>query len=116
LPVKGAVEDGVTGLAKEIGKGLIGMPVKFWAGTQPELDSNHILYIDMILPGMSGIVGYPLQGVDEQIKKAFIHDDLQDVRSSLESLGRIEYADLSDKEKAHIRTGWDKSGYSLLRH
>jgi hypothetical protein len=62
---------------------------------------------------MSGIVGYPLQGVDEQIKKAFRRDDLQDVRSSLESSGRIEYADLSDEEKAHIRMNWDKSGYGL---
>jgi hypothetical protein len=34
LPVKGAVEDGATGFAKGIGKGLIGMPVKFWAGKQ----------------------------------------------------------------------------------
>jgi hypothetical protein len=59
---------------------------------------------------MSGIVGYPLQGVDEQIKKAFIRDDLQDVRSSLQSIGRIEYADLSDEERAYIRQNWDESG------
>jgi hypothetical protein len=59
---------------------------------------------------MSGIVGYPLQGVDEQIKKAFVRDDLQDVRSSLQSIGRIEYADLSDEERAYIRQNWDESG------
>jgi hypothetical protein len=64
---------------------------------------------------MSGIVGYPLQGVDEQIKRAFIRDDLQDIRSSLQSLGRIEYADLSDQERAYIRLNWDGSGYSLLK-
>jgi hypothetical protein len=65
---------------------------------------------------MSGIVGYPTQGVDEQIKKAFIRDDLQDVRSSLESLGRTEYAGLSDKERAYIRLNWDEIGHSLLKH
>jgi hypothetical protein len=65
---------------------------------------------------MSGIVGYPLQGVDEQIKKAFRRDDLQDVRSSLESSGRIEYADLSDRERAYIQLEWDRGRYSLPRH
>jgi hypothetical protein len=65
---------------------------------------------------MSGIVGYPLQGVDEQIKKAFTRDDLQDVRSSLASLGRIEYADLSDEERAYIRLSWEGNGYSLPKH
>jgi hypothetical protein len=35
LSVNGAVQDGAAGFAKGIGKGFIGMPVKFWAGKQP---------------------------------------------------------------------------------
>jgi hypothetical protein len=55
---------------------------------------------------MSGIIGYPMQGVDEQIQKAFLHDDMRDIRSSLEQLGRSEHANLSDDEKAYIRDAW----------
>ncbi|KAH0037697.1 UDP-Glycosyltransferase/glycogen phosphorylase, partial [Aureobasidium melanogenum] len=87
LPVRGAKEQGMIGFAKGIGQGIVGMPVKFWAG-------------------MSGVTGYPLQGVDEQIKKAFLHDDMRDIRSSLEQLGRSEHANLSDDEKAYIRNAW----------
>ncbi|KAH0157064.1 UDP-Glycosyltransferase/glycogen phosphorylase, partial [Aureobasidium melanogenum] len=87
LPVRGAKEQGMIGFAKGIGQGIVGMPVKFWAG-------------------MSGITGYPMQGVDEQIKKAFLHDDMRDIRSSLEQLGRSEHAILSDDEKAYIRNAW----------
>ncbi|KAI4736947.1 UDP-Glycosyltransferase/glycogen phosphorylase [Aureobasidium sp. EXF-12298] len=87
LPVRGAKEQGMIGFAKGIGQGIVGMPVKFWAG-------------------MSGITGYPMQGVDEQIKKAFLHDDMRDIRSSLEQLGRSEHANLSDDEKAYIRNAW----------
>ncbi|KAG9604261.1 glycosyltransferase family 1 protein, partial [Aureobasidium melanogenum] len=89
LPVRGAQEEGVIGFAKGIGQGIVGMPVKFWAG-------------------MSGVTGYPMQGVDEQIKKAFLHDDMRDIRSSLEQLGRSEYANLSDDEKAYIRDAWGR--------
>ncbi|KAG9748934.1 hypothetical protein KCU73_g6959, partial [Aureobasidium melanogenum] len=87
LPVRGAKEQGMIGFAKGIGQGIVGMPVKFWAG-------------------MSGITGYPMQGVDEQIQKAFLHDDMRDIRSSLEQLGRSEHANLSDDEKAYIRDAW----------
>lgn len=55
---------------------------------------------------MSGVTGYPMQGVDEQIKKAFVHDDMRDIRSSLEQLGRIECASMSDAEKEYIRDAW----------
>jgi hypothetical protein len=32
LPVRGAKEQGMIGFAKGIGQGIVGMPVKFWAG------------------------------------------------------------------------------------
>lgn len=32
LPVRGAKEEGIIGFAKGIGQGIVGMPVKFWAG------------------------------------------------------------------------------------
>ncbi|KAG9603976.1 UDP-Glycosyltransferase/glycogen phosphorylase, partial [Aureobasidium melanogenum] len=89
LPVRGAKEEGVIGFAKGIGQGIVGLPVKIWAG-------------------MSGVTGYPMQGVDEQIKKAFLHDDMEDIRSSLEQLSRSEHANLSDDQKAYIRDAWAK--------
>ncbi|KAH0346394.1 glycosyltransferase family 1 protein, partial [Aureobasidium melanogenum] len=89
LPVRGAKEEGVIGFAKGIGQGIVGLTIKIWAG-------------------MSGVTGYPMQGVDEQIKKAFLHDDMEDIRSSLEQLSRSEHANLSDDQKAYIRDAWAK--------
>jgi len=33
-PVQGAIENGAVGFASGIAKGIVGMPVKFWAGKQ----------------------------------------------------------------------------------
>jgi len=58
---------------------------------------------------MSGIVGYPLQGVDKQIQRAVIHDALEDVRSARKAQGAFQHALLSDEEKSQIFSGWRKS-------
>jgi hypothetical protein len=38
-PVTGAMEEGPLGFVKGVGKGVVGMPFKFWDGTSPRLHS-----------------------------------------------------------------------------
>lgn len=106
LPILGAKEEGIIGFAKGIGQGIVGMPVKFWAGKLNGVTRSVCFANQTRITGMSGVTGYPMQGVDEQIKKAFVHDDMRDIRSSLQQLGRIECASLSDEEKEYIRDAW----------
>jgi hypothetical protein len=106
LPIKGAQEDGVFGFAKGIGRGVAGMPVKFWAGKLLEIIEALIKSLIHTLKAMSGITGFPMQGIDEHIKKRFVHDDLQEITSLREAEGEIGYARLSTEEVKRVKEEW----------
>jgi hypothetical protein len=89
-PVVGFIEDGSLGFVKGVGKGIVGLPVKFFAAA-------------------SGIVGYPLKGIDVAITNAVKRSDagLKAVRHARMLQGEIEYLGMSDEERQGVVDWWD---------
>ena len=88
-PVIGFTEAGSLGFVKGVGKGVVGLPVKFFAAA-------------------SGIVGYPLKGVDVAITNAVKRPDagLKAIRHARMLQGEIEYLDMSDEERQGVVDWW----------
>jgi acyl-CoA reductase-like NAD-dependent aldehyde dehydrogenase len=60
----------------------------------------------MVYPGMSGIVGYSLKGVDVEVTKAFKADSAKSIKSSRIAQGEKEYLDTSEEERRHVLDRW----------
>jgi hypothetical protein len=89
-PVLGFIEDGSLGFVKGVGKGVVGLPVKFFAAA-------------------SGIVGYPLKGVDVSISHAVKWHDagLTAVRHARMLQGEILYLDMSVEKRQGVIEWWE---------
>jgi hypothetical protein len=89
-PVLGFIEGGSLGLVKGVGKGVVGLPVKFFAAA-------------------SGIVGYPLKGVDVSISHAVKWHDagLTAVRHARMLQGEILYLDMSVEKRQGVIEWWE---------
>ena len=89
-PVLGFVETGPLGLAKGLGKGVIGLPVKFVAAA-------------------TGIVGYPLKGLDVCITNAMKGPDggLEAVRHARMFQGEMEYLEVSAEKRKVVIDWWE---------
>jgi hypothetical protein len=89
-PVLGFIEDGPLGFVKGAAKGVVGLPVKFYAGA-------------------SGIVGYPLKGVDVSITNALKRPDadLKAIRHARMLQGEIEYLDMSVQKRQGVIDWWE---------
>jgi hypothetical protein len=59
---------------------------------------------------MSGIVGYPLKGVDIEVTKAFKMDSTKSIKSSRIAQGEKEYLETSEEERRGVLERW----YQLL--
>jgi hypothetical protein len=88
-PVLGFVESGPLGFVKGVGKGALGLPVKFCAAA-------------------SGIVGYPLKGLDVSITNAMKgpHSGLKAVRHARILQGEVEYQDASAEKRRGVVNWW----------
>ena len=88
-PVIGFKEDGALGLVKGVGKGLLGTPVKFFAAA-------------------SGVVGYPLQGLDVAVGKVVKGSDevWREVRRGRMLQGELEEGELGEDERVAILKWW----------
>lgn len=89
-PVLGFIEGGSLGFVKGVGKGVVGLPVKFVAAA-------------------SGIVGYPLKGVDVSITHAVKRPDagLKAVRHARMLQGEILYLDMSVEKRQGVIDWWE---------
>jgi hypothetical protein len=88
LPVKGAIQDGPVGFATGVGKGALGLPVKFLAAA-------------------GGVVGMPLKGIDVGITNALRgNGDMACVRSARLLQGEVEYASLSAEQREVMARRW----------
>ncbi|MCJ1472120.1 hypothetical protein MMC13_000767 [Lambiella insularis] len=88
-PIWGVMEDGALGFVKGMGKGVLGLPVKFYAAA-------------------SGIVGYPLKGIDVGITNALRGDrGVQAIRQARIVQGEAEWFACSAGEKSMVMKRWE---------
>jgi hypothetical protein len=59
---------------------------------------------------MSGIIGYPLKGVDIEVTKAFKKDSTKSIKSSRIAQGEKEYLEANEEERRAVLERW----YQLL--
>lgn len=82
------MDDGLIGLAHGTAKGVLGLPVKFYAAA-------------------SGIVGYPLKGVDVEITEAIRGDrGMAAIRQSRTLQGELAWMQATDSTKETIIETW----------
>lgn len=86
-PAKGLIDEGAVGFAKGAGRGVLGMPVKFFAAA-------------------NGIVGYPLKGFDVALSRAFRSDGMKAVEHQRILQGGYEYIATSEEVKQMVRRRW----------
>jgi hypothetical protein len=105
-PLDGAKENGALGLVTGIGKGIGGLILKPGAGEQ----SLHYGPIGMLteLLGIFALSAYTLQGISQEIRRAFgPHHERQIAHSRL-AQGREEMEEYSSEEQQGIILAWRK--------
>ena len=86
-PILGLMKDGPGGFVKGAGKGVLGMPVKFFAAA-------------------CGLVGYPLKGIDLAVSRALQSDDMAAVRFQRMLQGEHEYLELTEDVRTEVVRRW----------
>ena len=86
-PILGLMKDGPGGFVKGAGKGVLGMPVKFFAAA-------------------CGLVGYPLKGIDRAVSRALQSDGMAAVRFQRMLQGEHEYLELTEDVRTEVVRRW----------
>ncbi|KIW14656.1 hypothetical protein PV08_07440 [Exophiala spinifera] len=87
-PARGLMDDGLVGLAHGTAKGILGLPIKWYAAA-------------------SGIVGYPLKGIDVEVTEALRGDrGMKAIRQSRVQQGELAWIQASDSTKDAVIETW----------
>lgn len=112
---------GALGFAKGLGRGALGFPIKYFAGmyqmfpscqrnalTPPGIPEEPAL-TSLASAAASGIVGYPLKGIDAEVSKAWKGDDMKEVRKQRNLQGEKEYfeAGFTGEQVEEIVARWE---------
>lgn len=103
-PRRGFQDGGAAGLAKGIGKGVGGLLIKPQAGEFSPL--GRLVFILIPIPGIWGLLGYPLHGISRGIERSYGEDRRNYIVKSRIRQGLEEWESASQEERDEVLDKW----------